>query len=84
MYTGDEEVHYGGKDVSRQGYGYFWWSANLQYDNQSYFATSAQGGYGQFVVFIEELDLIVVHTAHDNDANYMQIIAERVLPAFIK
>ncbi|SHI44310.1 serine hydrolase domain-containing protein [Aquimarina spongiae] len=83
LYTGDEEVHYGGKDVSRQGYGYFWWSANLKCGDKSYFARSAQGGYGQFVVLIDELDLMVVHTAHDNDTNYMQIIAERVLPAFI-
>ncbi len=84
LYTGDEEVHYGGKDVSKQGYGYYWWSADLKYGDKSYFAVSAQGGYGQFIILIEELDLMVVFTAHDNAANYLQITAERILPAFIK
>lgn len=82
--TSDEELHYGGKDVSNQGYGYFWWTADLKHGNKSYFAASAQGGYGQFITFIEELDLLIVHTAHDNDTNYLQITAERILPAFIQ
>ena len=80
----DYEVHYGGKDVSNQGYGYFWWSADLEYGDKTYFARSAQGGYGQFVILIDELDLMVVFTAHDNDTNYLQLTAERILPAFIE
>ena len=84
LYTGDEEVHYGGKDVSKQGYGYFWWSADLRTGDKSYFSVSAQGGYGQFIILIQELDLMVVFTAHDNDTNYLQITAERILPAFIQ
>ncbi|WP_086933963.1 serine hydrolase domain-containing protein [Agarilytica rhodophyticola] len=79
----DEELHYGGKDVSKQGYGYFWWSADLKYGNKSYFSRSAQGGWGQFIVLIEELDLMVVFTAHDNEAGYLQTLAEKILPAFI-
>jgi len=85
FYTDDDyEVHYGGKDVSKQGYGYFWWSADLKSGNKNYFSASAQGGYGQFIILIEELDLMVVFTAHDNDTNYLQLTAERILPAFIK
>ncbi len=84
LYTSDEELHYGGKDVSNQGYGYYWWSADMKYSNKSYFSVSAQGGYGQFIILIRELDLMVVFTAHDNDTNYLQITAERILPAFIK
>ena len=85
IYTGAEiKLHYGGKDVSNQGYGYFWWNADLKYGNKSYYSTSAQGGGGQFIILIEELDLMVVFTAHDNDTNYLQITAERILPAFIK
>lgn len=80
----DYEVHYGGKDVSNQGYGYFWWSADLKSGDKSYFAVSAQGGYGQFIILIDELDLMVVFTAHDNDTNYLQLTAERILPAFIE
>ena len=85
LYTDEDyEVHYGGKDVSKQGYGYFWWSAELKSGNKNYFSASAQGGYGQFIIQVEELDLMVVFTAHDNETNYLQIAAERILPAFIK
>ncbi|MFK8053440.1 MAG: serine hydrolase [Woeseiaceae bacterium] len=80
----DYEVHYGGKDVSNQGYGYFWWSADLTSDDKRYFVPSAQGGYGQFIILIDELDLIVVFTAHDNDINYLQLTAERIIPAFVE
>lgn len=81
--TSDQKLHYGGKDVSNQGYGYYWWNADMQYNNKRYFSTSAQGGWGQMVIMIEELDLLVVTTAHDNDTNYLQITAERILPAFV-
>jgi predicted alpha/beta superfamily hydrolase/CubicO group peptidase (beta-lactamase class C family) len=83
LLTGDEEVFGGGKDVSNQGYGYFWWSADLKSGNKNYYAASAQGGYGQYIVLIEELDLMIVFTAHDNDLNLLQLTAERILPAFI-
>ena len=82
--TGDDDVFGGGKDVSNQGYGYYWWNADLKYGNKSYFSTSAQGGGGQFIVLIEALDLMVVVTAHDNDNSTLQIIAERILPAFVQ
>lgn len=84
LYTGDDDVYGGGKDVSKQGYGYYWWSADLKYGNKSYFAASAQGGGGQYIILIEELDLMVVVTAHDNDNSTLQIIAERILPAFVR
>jgi len=84
LVTGDDEFHYGGKDTSKQGYGFYWWSADLEYDNKRYFTVSAQGGYGQFITLIEELNLLIVHTAHDNDANYLQMTAEKIIPAFIK
>ena len=82
--TSDQELHYGGKDVSNQCYGYFWWCADLKVGNENYFSSSAQGGNGQFITFVEELDLLIVHTASDNDASYLQTTAERILPAFIQ
>ena len=85
LYTDDDyEVHYGGKNVSNQGYGYFWWNADLESGGKVYFSSSAQGGWGQFIVLIEELDLIIVFTGLDNDTNYLQIVAERILPAFVQ
>lgn len=84
LYTGDDDPYGGGKDVSNYGYGYFWWNADLKYGNKSYFAANAQGGNGQFIILVEELDLMVVTTAHDNDNSTLQITAERILPAFIQ
>ena len=36
---------------------------------------------GQYIILIDELDLIVVVTGHDDNST-LQITAERILPAF--
>lgn len=79
--TGDDDVFGGGKDISNQGYGFFWWNADMKYGNKSYFSASAQGGGGQYIILVDELDLIVVVTGHDDNST-LQITAERILPAF--
>ncbi|GAA6137442.1 serine hydrolase [Arenicella sp. 4NH20-0111] len=84
VYTGDEDVHFGGPDVTKQGYGYFWWGTDLNFNNTDYSSVSAQGGWGQLITLVDELDLMVVITGHDNDTPYLQIVAERVLPVFIQ
>ncbi|WP_249364730.1 serine hydrolase domain-containing protein [Pseudoalteromonas rubra] len=81
--TGDDEIFGDGKDVSNQGYGYYWWSSDLQYKDKKYSSVSAQGGGGIYIILIEELDLIIAVTAHHVDHATQQIVAERVLPAFI-
>jgi len=84
--TGEDAVYFGGcKGISNEGYGYFWWNADLKYDNKNYFSSSAQGGGGQFIILIEELDLVVVATAHNNrHPSTLRMTTERVLPAFIQ
>ncbi len=84
LYTGDDDIFGGGKDVSHQGYGYFWWNADLKSGSKSFYSTSAQGGGGQYIILIEELDLMIVVTAHDRDNSTLQLTAERILPAFVK
>lgn len=83
-FSGDDDVYGGGKDVYNQGYGYFWWDADLKVGNKSYYSASAQGGGGQYIILVEELDLMVVVTAHDNENTTLQIVAEKILPAFIQ
>ncbi len=83
LYNGDERIFGGGKDVSGQGYGYFWWSADLNVGDQTYFATSAQGGGGQFIILIEELDLVIVTTAGMREPTALQVTAEKIVPAFV-
>lgn len=56
----------------------------MKYDNKNYFSVSAQGGGGQYIILIAELDLVVVVTANDQKISHLQIAAERILPAFIK
>lgn len=84
LYTGDDDVYGGGDDVSNEGYGYFWWNAELQYGDKSYYAANAQGGGGQFIILIDELDLIVVMTGHEREPKSLQITAEKILPAFVQ
>lgn len=84
--TGDNAVYFGGsKGISNEGYGYFWWNADVKVGNKNYFCANAQGGGGQFIILIEELDLIVVVTGHNNrHPSTLRMTAERILPAFIK
>jgi CubicO group peptidase (beta-lactamase class C family) len=81
--TGDDvDVFGGGTDITNQGYGYFWWNADMKAGDRSYFASNAQGGGGQFIILIEELDLVVVVTGHDRENSTLQATAQRILPAF--
>jgi len=84
--TGDNAVYFGGcKGISNEGYGYFWWNADLKVGNKTYFCANAQGGGGQFIILIEELDLIVVVTGHNNrHPSTLRMATERILPAFIE
>lgn len=82
--TGDDEIFGGGKDVSNQGYGYYWWNSELQYNGKKYFSVSAQGGGGMYIILIEELDLVIAITAHHTEHATQQIVAERILSSFTK
>ena len=80
----DVEIFGGEKDISNQGYGYFWWSADLKVGDKSYFSASAQGGGGQFIILIEELDLMIVATGGERHPIALQLAAQKILPAFIR
>jgi CubicO group peptidase (beta-lactamase class C family) len=78
-----EDVFFVSDNVTKPGYGYYWWQADMKVGNKNYYTKSAQGGGGQYIILIEELELIIVFTAHEREDKTMQITAERVLPAFI-
>lgn len=65
-------------------YGYFWYQADIKFKEKSYNAKVAWGGGEQYILIFKSLDLIVVFTAHAMENNTMQIMAERILPAFVK
>jgi len=50
--TGDDDIYGGGEDVSNEGYGYFWWQADLNSGDKVYPTPNAQGGSGQFIILI--------------------------------
>lgn len=77
-----EDAFFIGNNVSNPGYGYYWWQADMQVGDKSYFTTSAQGGGGNYIIWIEDLDLMVVTTAHERNEAMMQLMADRILPAF--
>ncbi|WP_394204499.1 serine hydrolase domain-containing protein [Shewanella waksmanii] len=79
----EAEIFGGGDAVSNQGYGYYWWGTDLTYNGQRYASASAQGGGGMYIMLIKELDLTIVVTAHERDNTTQQLIAQRVLPAFV-
>ena len=80
----DDENFLDDGNIVNTGYGYFWWQADMKVGNKNYFSTSARGGGGQYIIVIEELDLMVVFTAHDGNVSALQMVAERILPAFIE
>ena len=69
--------------VSGTAYGYFWWQADLSTGDKSYLSKAARGGGGQYIIVIEELDLVVVVTAYDLDDDTLSLTAKRILPAFV-
>ena len=82
VFDSDDENFFDNGNISNTGYGYFWWQADMKVDNKNYFSTSVRGGGGQYIILIEELDLMIVTTGHDVDT--LQFVADRILPAFIE
>ncbi|MEL6184866.1 MAG: serine hydrolase [Myxococcota bacterium] len=78
---GPEEAFFASEEVRHPGYGYLWWQADMHSGGKSYFSTSAQGGGGQHIIVIKELDLVIVVTAHGAKSPVMQLTPQRILPA---
>ena len=70
--------------VTGTAYGYFWWQADLSIGNKSYLSKAARGGGGQYIIVIDELDLVVVVTANHRNNDTSALTATRILPAFIQ
>ncbi|GJL90940.1 serine hydrolase domain-containing protein [Hyphococcus sp.] len=82
--TGDDDIYGGGKDVSNEGYGYYWWSADLNVGDKTYQTPNAQGGGGQFIILIDDLYLVIVSTAGMREPTTLQLVAERILSGFVQ
>jgi len=65
-------------------YGYFWYQKNITVGDKSYDATLAWGGGGQFIIVVDELDLVVAITGNDREEAILTQVSNAVLPAFIE
>lgn len=65
-------------------YGYFWYQTDMTVEDINYVVKLAWGGGGQYIITVEELDLIVVITGHDFEDKILAQISKTILPAFIK
>lgn len=81
---GEDDIFFTTENITKPGYGYYWWQAEIKIGDKSYFSTSAQGGGGQYTILIDELDLIIVTTAHARDIRPLKVTANGILQAFIK
>ncbi|MBO6506440.1 MAG: serine hydrolase [Kordiimonadaceae bacterium] len=64
-------------------YGYFFYQSPLMVGEKSYNATFAWGGGDQRIIVVDELDLVVVFTGHDNEGTLMEQVTEVIVPAFV-
>ncbi|MCF6438418.1 serine hydrolase [Pseudoalteromonas luteoviolacea] len=78
----ESDIFFTGDKVKLPSYGYYWWQAEMLIDDKRYFTRSAQGGGGQYIVLIDELDLILVTTGHEENEQTMKMIATHLLTVF--
>lgn len=64
-------------------YGYYWYQTNIKVGDQSYQVNFAWGGGGQYIVTVEDLDLIVAITGHDREDTIMEQVSKIIIPAFV-
>ena len=65
-------------------YGYFWWRHDVDVDGKTYDVKSGRGAGGQFIMMIDELNLILAITSHNKGMGTMLKTApNRTIPAMI-
>ena len=72
--------------TNRQGtsYGYFWWSHPVQIDGRTFACKSARGAGGQFILLFNEIELVIVCTAHQQGMGKMlSTLPKQLLPLFV-
>jgi len=65
-------------------YGYYWYQTEMKVGNKSYTVNFAWGAGEQYILTIEKLDMVITFTSNIRENATMQIVKERILPAFVK
>ncbi|WP_226642768.1 serine hydrolase domain-containing protein [Microbulbifer variabilis] len=69
-------------DYTNFSYGYFFWRTPLKVGDKKYIAKFGWGGGGQYVISIEDLDLVIAITGRGDDDKTLDLIERRILPVF--
>ncbi|MEM8683061.1 MAG: serine hydrolase [Pseudomonadota bacterium] len=72
-------------DFSQFKYGYYFWGTGLTVGEKEYDAKLAWGGGGQYVIVLDELDLVIAMTAHARgvEDKTLELVEKRILPTFV-
>lgn len=65
-------------------YGYLWYQTNIALNNKNYNVNFAWGAGGNRIIVVNELDLVIVVTGHDEEDVVFEPLIKAILPAFIK
>jgi len=85
--TSSTNSHYLFKNsLTRQGYGYLWWTRNFTVNKQKYSSFYAAGNGGQYIVIVPKLELVIALTGSNyNNVSQMSqsfdLIEKFILPA---
>jgi len=74
-----------GEDSGKNGYGYTWWTSELDYSGQQTKMFRAGGWGGQEIMVFPELDMVVVFTGgnYAEKTHLYEIVERFILPAII-
>ncbi|WHI51941.1 serine hydrolase [Microbulbifer sp. MLAF003] len=70
-------------DYTNFSYGYFFWRTPLKVGDKKYLAKFGWGGGGQYVISIEDLDLVIAITGRGDEEKTLGLIEQRILPVFV-
>lgn len=65
-------------------YGYYWYQTNIMVGGKNYETSFAWGGGGQYIIVVEELDLVISITGYDMEDTIMTQVSKTIVPAFAK
>lgn len=81
VYKATSRIHTNPQDTS---YGFFWWRNNVSVNGKTYDMKSGRGAGGQFIMMIDELNLIIAITSHNKGMGKMLKMApERIIAAIV-
>ena len=85
-YNNNIDINIPGEDSGKNGYGYTWWTSELNYSGQETNMFRAGGWGGQEIMVFPELDMVVVFTGgnYAEKTHLYEVVERFILPATTK